>query len=1113
MTLALSIALAVLAPAQDSFPDPQINVALAKWGATATASSRYGKAYDANNALDGRWMAIDSDKWNSASNKTPHWLSIDLGRVRTIERVTVRHQGADGHGAQYNTSDFRIQRGESQAGPWLDLVPPIRNNHDDVTNHSFARVATRFVRLLIEKGEPGANQYARIYEVEVLAPLGQPLLGITPVMPPEFRKVGERLEQRVTLEVPPGFANAEIAMRVGSQTITISPTWGARTDAWLPFGKVEPVPVELLWGGKPVLKREWTPTAPFQWGWFAGGFVRIICSSHQDIAWMDSPEACRRQRDVVVITPALKLLHEHPDYRFDLESSMNIMEYLETHPDRKQEIRKLMLEGRLRVGATYNQPYEGLLSGEQLVREFYFGRRWIRRELPGCDSRVAWNPDVPGRAAQMPQIMAKAGVPYLLISRMKEELFRWRAPDGSSVLTYSPGQYGNAYGTLSRQTPAAVERIKEDLSDREPTFRRAGIAPNYHMLYSTDASGPRYFGELATAWNAQKADAVTAEVPPKMVHSTAEAFFDAVAKHQPKLEVKQGERPNVWLYIHGPTHHWAISAKRRAAWLLPAAEAFWTFRCLLDGSFKAYPQEELTQAWADSIFDDHGWGGNQGEITDALFRSKLEHAEQVGKTQLDTALKSLAQRIRPARKGVPIVVFNPLSWTRSEPVECRLPFANGAFAIVDEAGRKIPTELRARRTGDPAGSVAAAFVANNVPSLGYRTYWAVPSVGPSPKVAVTPVIETDHYTVRLAPGGIRSIYDKDVRKEILQPGKFLGGEVFTLRSIGNGAGEFTRVQQPDMDGFDKGSLHKPAWKVGDSGPLSVSYLASWRRQDCTIEQEIRIYRKLKRIDFKVAIRGFNGTRSREFRMAVPVVAPINGVSYETPFSSTRVGSGEIAGAAGFSYPGVDYDQPCKEVHPREVLNYIAAIGKGVEVALSSSVSVCDFIDPTPNTARYAILQPILLASRKSCHSLGNWYLQAGDHEYGFSLTSHASPSTIKNLRFGTGVNVPLIAVVGVTPIRGADRPSTFSFASVSVPNVVVATIKKAEEGDAVVLRAYEAGGTGGATARIRTFMPFRTALHTDILEYGGKRASLGPTGLTHHFGTASIETWKLSGPP
>ena len=191
------------------------------------------------------------------------------------------------------------------------------------------------------------------------------------------------------------------------------------------------------------------------------GIIHLIGSSHQDIAWMDSPEKCIEQRDVAVITPALKLLSEHPDFRYGMENTLNLVEYLERHPERREEVTRLTREGRMEWGATYNQPYESMLSGEQLVRELYFGRKWIRKNLPGCDARVAWNPDVPGRAIQMQQILAKAGVPYLMISRHKENLFRWNSPDGSGVIAYTPGHYYNHSLILADSTPVAARKLEE----------------------------------------------------------------------------------------------------------------------------------------------------------------------------------------------------------------------------------------------------------------------------------------------------------------------------------------------------------------------------------------------------------------------------------------------------------------------------------------------------------------------------------------------------------------------------------------------------------------------------------------------------------------------------
>src|SRR5690606_14501218 len=118
--------------------------------------------------------------------------------------------------------------------------------------------------------------------------------------------------------------------------------------------------------------------------------------------------------------------------------------------------------------------------------------------------------------------------------------------------------------------------------------------------------------------------------PPILKYSSAENFFDKISASSPDFETIVGERPNLWLYIHGPTHHKAISAKREAGVVLPAAEAFSSIDALLSGSFNNYPSYELGDAWRASIYDDHGWGGKNGAVTDEVFREKLEFARDKG---------------------------------------------------------------------------------------------------------------------------------------------------------------------------------------------------------------------------------------------------------------------------------------------------------------------------------------------------------------------------------------------------------------------------------------------------------------------------------------------------
>ncbi|MDR1339076.1 MAG: hypothetical protein LBK58_03350, partial [Prevotellaceae bacterium] len=74
----------------------------------------------------------------------------------------------------------------------------------------------------------------------------------------------------------------------------------------------------------------------------------------------------------------------------------------------------------------------------------------------------------------------------------------------------------------------------------------------------------------------------------------------------------------------------------------------------------------------------------------------------------------------------------------------------------------------------------------------------------SKNIPVTaPAYENKYYKIVLGDGGIESLYDKELKKEFFRNDKFSGGELFTLQSKGNGAGEFTDVQQPTMEGFDQ----------------------------------------------------------------------------------------------------------------------------------------------------------------------------------------------------------------------------------------------------------------------------------------------------------------------
>ncbi len=995
--------------------------------------------------------------------------------------------------------------------------------------------------------------------------------------------------------------------------------------------------------------------------YFHDGYLDIVSSSHQDIAWMDTPQACEEYRIDHVLIPAMKMMRENPRYCFSMENMLNLMELLSKHPELKSEIYKFTRERRLEWGATYNQPYESLLSGEELVRELYYGRRWLLKNFPGCDTRVAFTMDVPGRAMQMQQILSKAGVPYLMISRFHEGLHQWRSPDGSGVIAYSPGHYVNPSALLNQPPANAVRAIEEKLDKEGVYYRKYQIPPDYILLHTNDFDTPVDFNPLIDLWNKSVQPVIGSE----MRYSTARTFFDSISSAKSHLNTVTGERPNVWMYIHGPTHHHMISAKRDAAVLLPEVEMFQMVKCLLDGSFQSYPEKSLNKAWMSEIYLDHGIGGNNGNITDEIFKNKELYAKHTAQRILHFALLSIASRVRitdPNSKRV--VVFNGLAWKRSSPVVVpirlnpkghyllkdpeglNVPFqfttldqpseinvatramgahayasswmpgygpekvidgrwwnavsdrwvssntttpqwviidfgktriidhvtirhegAAGIFNDVDEdntadfrimgtnspdepwinlvppvtGNRSVYTSVRfsprsirylcvyitrpASRPNQPARIFEVCayeknvqetphpiFIADNTPAIGYSAY-TFKSVTHGSKPVSSDVQANDKqfqnrfYRIMLASGGVKSVYDMSLKRELLNTGKFLGFEVFTMQSVGTGAGEFGEMQMPTMQGFDKLSNYPSKWRIIENGPVRTCYEFTQVIPHVTVQERLDIYNTIKRINCHISLLNWDGEKYREFRMALPL-NEINGrVAYAVPMGVDEVGKSEIKTNGGFTYAGLDYSQQCSDIHPREVQDFMDASDKSFGVTMSSSVAVCDYIDPTTNPVSYPVLQPILLASRRSCNGTGNWYLQPGNHDYMFSVFSHLGDWR-KGYHEGLEATHPLLPTLPAERGGGGGLPLKTSFFSVSPQDSLITTIKKCEDDDGVVIRMCEMEGKN-TILHLKSLFPILSAQHTNILEMDPTPMHSKRDGLDIGLGYDAIETVKL----
>src|ERR1039458_6850059 len=131
--------------------------------------------------------------------------------------------------------------------------------------------------------------------------------------------------------------------------------------------------------------------------------------------------------------------------------------------------------------------------------------------------------------------------------------------------------------------------------------------------------------------------------------------------------------------------------------------------------------------------------------------------------------------VQSSPNKIPLVIFNPLTWTRSDVAQAQvtLPPDWRGFKLRDTEGKDVAFEIIA--SGGKEGSRQVLFVAEQVPSMGYRTYYMEPAGPPEGSTEIEGnALENGFFKVTFGAGGIKSLFDKRLNWEVLNTEKFCG---------------------------------------------------------------------------------------------------------------------------------------------------------------------------------------------------------------------------------------------------------------------------------------------------------------------------------------------------
>ena len=173
--------------------------------------------------------------------------------------------------------------------------------------------------------------------------------------------------------------------------------------------------------------------------------VHVICNTHWDREWV-YPFQETRLLLLEFMDNLLDLLQRDPQFHSFLLDSQTIAveDYLDLRPEREEEVKRFVKEGRLIVGPWYSLPEEYIVNGESLVRNLVIGHRLAQRW--GRVSKLGYTPFSYGQTSQMPQIYCGFDIDTIIFYRginTKKSEFILEGPDGSRVT-------GCRFGALSR---------------------------------------------------------------------------------------------------------------------------------------------------------------------------------------------------------------------------------------------------------------------------------------------------------------------------------------------------------------------------------------------------------------------------------------------------------------------------------------------------------------------------------------------------------------------------------------------------------------------------------------------------------------------------------------
>jgi alpha-mannosidase len=675
----------------------------------------------------------------------------------------------------------------------------------------------------------------------------------------------------------------------------------------------------------------------------------------------------------------------------------------------------------------------GGVPAEAVIRSMYYAGQLERRH--GLDFPLAIAMENAGMPYGLGALWAGAGAEYSWkgvcscasaipgLQDREREIYNWLGPDGSRILM----KWNSLHGP-DNQSMGGYAEARRPAEVLDYVTRDAGFAARYP--YDTIGAFGQGWDDFSTT-NLLIQEACKADTDPDrtcIVSDSVDFFKEFDALYGSAIPTVAASFGNEWDL--SPASLAEVSARvKRSLEALRSAEALATLVALRDPSFLDGRSAARDKAFLDfGLYFEHDFenGGPRvaGPVRIAWQRAVAAEIEAYADELSTDASRALGALIQKTGGNPRFFVFNSLSWTRTDIVD--LPYSGPLpVHVLDlSTGDEVPSQVVV--TGD---GQRLRVEAPGVPSVGYKVFEIEPGAGvtfpggPTAN-ASSGVIENEYYRLTVSPrGAITSFVDKRLGNR-----EFAGSTGgYAINDLGAGGGSLA---------------------VENAGPVSVTLRAT---SPSPVAHTTRI----------------TLTRGSD-RAAVQNEITQNFDEQEWHFnfneSSPDVHHEEVGAVllAKLTTQGGAYS-PTNARYDYLTLNHFADLsgGDGSGVTLSNADAYFMRVGNSTVTTLDTATPEISVLAGGALRPSNPIRDQAGDSYFlqRFALQSHEAYDQPRAMRFALEHQNPLVS--GLVTGGSAYPESTFSYLSISDPNVLLWSLKPAEEGigEGVIARVWNLTGS------------------------------------------------------